>query len=55
MGQLGLFATTIEPALWSPGAATVEPKCCSYGSPHALGPVLRDKRSHHNEKLVHRT
>jgi len=35
-------ATTPEPVLQSPGA--------DHGSPRALEPVLRNKRSHSNEK-----
>ena len=34
--QLSLCATTTEPVLWSPGAATAEPTCRKYESPCAL-------------------
>ena len=37
------------------GAATSEPTGCSYGSPRGLEPVLRNKRSHCNEKPGHQT
>ena len=56
VGQLSPWATTTvpashnywarEPQLLSPRATTTEPTC--------LEPVLRNKRSHHNEKPVHR-
>ena len=36
------------------GAATAQPTCCHYGSPSALEPVLRNKRSHCSEKPTHR-
>ena len=39
-------ATTSEPVLWSPGAATT--------GAHMLRACLCDKRSQHNEKPVHR-
>ena len=32
----------------------LEPTNCNYGSPHALQPMLCNKRSHSNEKPVHR-
>ena len=36
--QLSPCATTVEPVLWSPGAATAESMCCKYGSLPALEP-----------------
>ena len=42
--------TTIEPALQSLGAATMEPKCHIYWSLSTLEPVLCNKRSHLKEK-----
>ena len=52
-GQLRPRATTIEPVLQSPGAATPEPVCCNYWSPCALQPVLCNRRSHHKQQLMH--
>ena len=46
--QLNPGATTIEPVLWSLGAATTEPACHNFWSPSAL--ELRSKRSHRDEK-----
>ena len=43
--QLSPCATTTEPALQSPRATTTEPAC--------LESMLRNKRSHHNEKPAH--
>ena len=40
--KLSLCTTTVEPVLWSPGAATSEPMC-------SVGPVLCSKRSHCSE------
>ena len=34
-GQLSLCATTVEPMIYSPQAATTGPTCCSYGSSRA--------------------
>ena len=38
----------------SPGFTTVEPVSCNCWRPHALEPVLRNKRSHGYEKPMHR-
>ena len=43
--QLNPCATTTEPAVESARATTTDPVC--------LEPVLRNKRSHSNEKPVH--
>ena len=44
--QLSPCATATEPVLWSPLATQLlKPKC--------LEPVLRNKKSHHNEKPAH--
>ena len=43
--QLSPCATTLEPVLWTIRAITAEA--------HVLEPVLCNKRSHGNEKLVH--
>ena len=48
--QLSQCDTTIEPVLSSLGAENTEATCCSYWSPHALGPVLCNKSSRHHEK-----
>ena len=45
--QLSAWATTAEPAPWSPGAATAE--ACAH-----LGPVLCSRVSHRKKKAVHR-
>ena len=37
----------------SPEAATTEPTCHNYWSPHAQGSVLLNKRSHHNGQHAH--
>ena len=50
--QPSLCATTTEPGLGSPGAATIEPTCHSYWSPHTLEPMLH-KRSHLSERPEH--
>ena len=50
--QQSLCATTIEPVLWSPGAATIEPTCYNHWSPQAREPMLCNKRSHCNENNV---
>ena len=52
MEQQSLCATTIEPVLWSPRAATFEPLCCNYWSPQAREPMLCNKRSHCNENSL---
>ena len=52
--QTSLCTTTTEPALWSPQATSTgacEPRLLK---PTRLEPVLRNKRSHHKEKPVHR-
>ena len=50
--QLSLYTTTTEPVLWSPGAATTEPACCNYRSPHAVEPALCNKGSQRSEPLT---
>ena len=42
--QLSPCTTTTEPILYSPRAATTEPKCCSYWSLWALASVLCNER-----------
>ena len=51
--QLSPCTTATEPVVYSPGAVTTESTYCTYWSPHILEPVLRNKRSRRNEKLVH--
>ncbi|KAJ8794518.1 hypothetical protein J1605_018971 [Eschrichtius robustus] len=53
MEQLNLCATTTEPVLKSPRATTTEAHVPQLLKPTRLEPVLRNKRSHHNEKPVH--
>ena len=53
VGQLSHCATTNEPDLWNPQAATSEPMSHSSRSPHTLEPVLHSKRSHHNDTPTH--
>ena len=48
--ELSLCTTTTEPVLLSPRTAATEPTGLNYRSPHALQPVLRNKRSHYSEK-----
>ena len=50
MEQLSLCTTTIKTVIESPGTATSELMSNNYWSPHALEPMLHNKRSHHNEK-----
>ena len=52
MEKLNPCTTTIEPVLWSPGAARSEPLPRSYWSLRALEPVLHNKRNHRGEKLT---
>ena len=47
----GLCVATPEPVLRSLGTATTEPKCLSYGSLGAQGPVLHKRR---HQKPAHR-
>ena len=51
--ELNWCTTTIEPVLEGLGTTNSEPTHCNFCSPHALEPVLPNKRSHINEKLVH--
>ncbi|KAJ8787142.1 hypothetical protein J1605_000485 [Eschrichtius robustus] len=51
--QLSQCTTSTEPALWSPRATTIEARKPQLLKPTRLEPVLRSKRSHCNEKLVH--
>ena len=51
--QLSLCTTTIEPVLWSLGAATTEPMCHNYWSPCSLEPLLSKKRRNCSEKTAH--
>ena len=50
--QVSLCMTTTEPVL--PGAKPAEPTFPNYYRPHALGPVLCNKRGHCNERPPHR-
>ena len=52
--QLSSWATTTEPALWSLGATATEARVPQLLKPICLEPVLRNKRSHRNEKPTHR-
>lgn len=51
--QLSLYATTAEPGLWSPGAATMEPMCHNCWSWNALELMLCNKRKPRQEKPSH--
>ena len=46
-------STTIEPGLWSPGAATTEPSCHNFWNPQALEPTLCNQRGHRDKKPAH--
>ena len=48
--QKSTCTTTVEPVLWSLGTTTTESICHNYQSLHTLQPVLRNKKSHLNEK-----
>ena len=43
--QLSLCTTTLEPVLWSPEAAPIEPIHCSYQSLSTLESVLHNKKA----------
>ena len=51
--QLSPCATTTEPVLYNPCATTTEASEPQLPKPACLEPVLRNKRSHHNEKPAH--
>ena len=51
--ELSWCTTTIEPVLQGLGTTNAEPIHSNYCSPHALEPVLPNKKSHINGKLVH--
>ena len=51
--QQNLRAAATEPAIWSTGATTAEPEWHRQCSPRALKPVLGNKRSHRDKKLMH--
>ena len=51
------WACALEPTshnYWSPSATTTEARVPQLLKPVRLEPVLRNKRSHHNEKAAHR-
>ena len=52
--KLSPCTTTTEPALYSLRATTTEACAPQLLKPVRLEPVLRNKRSHHNEKPAHR-
>ena len=51
---LSLCSTAHEPQLLSPRAATTEACELQLLKPTHLEPMIRNKRSHHNEKPAHR-
>ena len=53
LAHLRPCATTIEPALWSPGREMTEPTCCNSWSLPATFPLLCSQRSHHERPTLH--
>ena len=53
--KASLYATTTEPVLQSPGAASAEVTCHKYWSLNTPELVPHNKRSHHSERLMYPT